>query len=470
MGWRVRTGAAVTIVAVLLGGYLVADANDVVPGLLTLSPAPSQPAPFPSAPGAQPGPTPSPVVADLPADAPEPSPASVQNLVTAVAKDDRLGRHVGLVVADATTGRSLAGAGADAFFVPASTQKLLTGVAALAALPADRTLDTRAVLDADGRLVLVGGGDMMLGAGQGKPGAVLGRAGLDDLAAQVAGKIRVSGRQKVRLAVDDTLFSRPRIAPAVPADEAKLGYVAPVASMAVNIARLTDAEAGPRAPDPALAAAQAFAQRLKAHGITVTGDVSRTTAPEKARTVGTVRSAPLADVVAYALQHSDNTITEVLGRLVALDAGLPGSVDGSTRAVLGAVRRLGVSLDGAVLVDCSGLGRGSRLTPRQLVDVAKLTVDPDRPTLREVAVGLPVAGLSGTLSTRFTGANAGRGVVRAKTGSLPNISALSGLVVTRGERMLLFAVVADQVPTGGTVGARMIFDDFVGKLAALDAG
>ncbi|MGF0118099.1 hypothetical protein ACQFYA_17535 [Promicromonospora sp. Marseille-Q5078] len=41
MGWRSSVGATVTTVVVLFGGYLVADAYDVVPGMLTTAPPPS---------------------------------------------------------------------------------------------------------------------------------------------------------------------------------------------------------------------------------------------------------------------------------------------------------------------------------------------------------------------------------------------------------------------------------------------
>ncbi|WP_425955972.1 D-alanyl-D-alanine carboxypeptidase/D-alanyl-D-alanine endopeptidase [Xylanimonas sp. McL0601] len=469
MGWRLRTGATAVTVVALMGGYLVADAHDVVPGMLTLAPAPPQPAPFPSPPGAQPGPSPTPVIPTLPDDAAVPSASDVGALVKGLVDDKRLGARVGAVVVDAATGDTLGAAAADTGFVPASTQKLLTAVAALTTLDPDSTLDTRAVLDADGRLILVGAGDMMLAAGAGNPDAVNGRAGLGDLAEQAAAKIKVSGQDSIRLAIDDSLFTGPAVAPAVPATEATMGFVAPVASMAVNVAMLGEGSWGPRATDPAMAAAQTFARALAEHGVTVKGSIGREQAPDDARVLATVSSAPLSEVSGWAMQHSDNTITEVLGRLVALETGRHGSNDGATQAVLAVVGKLGVDVSGAVLVDCSGLGRGSVLSPRQLADVVRLTTDPDHPQLRDVAVDLPVGALSGTLASRFGGDNAGRGFVRAKTGSLPNVVGLAGTVVTADDRLLVFALQADQVESGATVGARTIFDQFAGRLAALGA-
>ncbi|MDR2723498.1 MAG: D-alanyl-D-alanine carboxypeptidase, partial [Cellulomonadaceae bacterium] len=95
------------------------------------------------------------------------------------------------------------------------------------------------------------------------------------------------------------------------------------------------------------------------------------------------------------------------------------------------------------------------------------TIDPANPHLRELANGLPLANLTGTLAARYGGQNPARGWARAKTGSLPGVTALTGTVITSQDRMLLFAVVADQAPQGGQWGARVALDNFIGSLAAL---
>jgi serine-type D-Ala-D-Ala carboxypeptidase/endopeptidase (penicillin-binding protein 4) len=83
--------------------------------------------------------------------------------------------------------------------------------------------------------------------------------------------------------------------------------------------------------------------------------------------------------------------------------------------------------------------------------------------LRAGAVGLPVAGLSGTLDDRFL-SSPGRGFVRAKTGSLPGVTSLAGTVVTAQDRQLVFVVLADALPEGGSYGARLLIDAFAGSL------
>ena len=471
MEWGLRSGAAVAAVVALFGGYLVADAYDVVPGMLTTADPWPRPSPFPTAPGAVEGPAPVALLEDLPAGAPVPDSTDIQRLAAGLAKDKRLGSRVGVVVADARSGEVLGASSPDTLMTPASTQKLFTGVAALTSSVADSTLKTRAVLADDDTVVLVGGGDMLLSAGRGNPDTVNGRAGLADLAQQVAAKMKVTGTTDVRVALDDTLFTGDDIAPTVASPDIAAGYIAPVSSVGINAGLLADGydDNGPRASDPGRYAAEAFAAALEDQGLRAAGAVADATAPEGARVLGEVSSAPLAEIVEFAMQYSDNTITEVLGRLVAVDAGLPGSNDGATQAVIASARRLGVDMQGARLRDCSGLGDGSYLSAQQLADLLRLMVDPAHPELRSEAVGMPIAGLSGTLDSshgRFTGTNPARGLARAKTGSLPKVRALAGTVVTADERLLVFSVLADSIPADKSVGATWIYDRFVGDLAS----
>ncbi|MCL1801104.1 MAG: D-alanyl-D-alanine carboxypeptidase/D-alanyl-D-alanine-endopeptidase [Promicromonosporaceae bacterium] len=378
-----------------------------------------------------------------------------------------MGPSVGILVKDELTGEILGAVNPYASFTPASTQKLLTGIAVLAELDPEARLATRVLQDGS-RLILEGGGDMLLAAGSGNPDQVDDHAGLGDLAALTAAQVKLSGRTAVTLEVDDSLFQDPRIAAAVPASEQRV-FVAPVASLAVNQARADDSksDSAPRVADPAMRAAEIFAQALAEYGITVEGRPGRvmgttTTIPEIAR----VESATISEINEWAMQRSDNTITEVLGRLVANQLGIPATAAGAVDSVRAVVSRLGVNLAGAVLVDLSGLGRGSLLTPTQLVDVVDLAVGGPA-YLRELATGQPIGGLSGTLATRFTGSEPATGMVRAKTGSLPGVTALSGTVLTANGRLLLFTILADQTPGPGQFGARAAMDAFVNQLAAL---
>ncbi|CAM5329394.1 hypothetical protein SMICM304S_05002 [Streptomyces microflavus] len=84
---------------------------------------------------------------------------------------------------------------------------------------------------------------------------------------------------------------------------------------------------------------------------------------------------------------------------------------------------------GARLADGSGLDREGRVTATLLTTLLARAADPDRPELRPVLTGLPVAGFSGTLSTRYEDAPGATGLVRAKTGTLNRVNSLAGTVV-----------------------------------------
>lgn len=463
----VGTGALVLVLAA--GAYATADARDLVPGVLTLAAPPADPAPFPPAPGAVAPAQPVAALDALDPQAPVPQGASLQKLVDALVRDERMGAHTGVVVADQLTGEVLAQHAGDDPHIPASTAKLVTAVAALSTLEPTSTLRTTVVRGSGDDVVLVGGGDMMLAPGAGDPALVDGHAGLGDLAQQTARALQLEGVTSVHVRVDDTLFSGPRVNPRWDPDNLAMGYVAPVSPLAVHIAKMRDEEYPPRFPDPALSAARTFAQQLEKAGITVDGEPSRGTARAGARQLGAVESAPLYRIVHYFLDTSDNTITEVVSRLVAIDAGLPASFQGGTQAVLHAAGALGVDVAGAHLEDASGLADGSVLRPATLVGLLRLVTDPAQPQLRDVATGMPIAGLSGTLSDRYTQSDA-RGFVRAKTGSLPHVTSLAGTVLDADGRQLVFVVMADKTPDGGQWGPRAAIDGFVSKVQGCGCG
>lgn len=464
MGWGAKAGSGAAAVLLLTGIYLTLDANDVVPGLLTTEPVPVPAAPFPDSPGAIDGPAPEIVSTALGSDGPVPDTSEIAALVKDLATDDRLGDSVRVAVNDAVTDEQLGASGPDTSATPASTQKLLTAIAALDAIAPGTTFPTTVEQPSDGVLVLRGGGDTLLAEGAGNENATNGRAGLGDLADQVADELNLTGETEVLLRVDDSLFTGPTISPSWDPSDVTDGYAAAVTALAVDGARLEDDEYAPRAKDPSLAAGKIFAEQLTDRGITVSDDVTRAEV-EASPLVGVVHSAPIEDVVGFFLEHSDNSVTEAVGRLVAIEAGQPASYDGAINAVTATVTRLGVDLTGAKLMDCSGLGAGSHLSPNQLVDVLSLVTNPDNPRLRPAAVDMPIAGLTGTLDERFLG-DPGAGVTRAKTGSLPNVRALAGTTITADGRMLEFAILADDIPDENAWGAPFIIDNFVDELAS----
>lgn len=463
-----RVLAAGTAAVLLLGGlgYAVADAYDVVPGVLTVRPEPTPPPPFPDPPGAQdPTTPPDDVLPALDESAPLPDRDALAAALAPLLADPALGPDVSASVVDVRTGEPLLASDAGTPREPASTVKLFTAAAAIDRLGGRRTLTTTVVPGASEEVVLVGSGDVLLGAGPGDPDAVRGRAGLADLAADTAAALAAQGRTSTAVRVDDSLFADDRMGPGWTRLDVDLGFVAPITSIAVDAGRTTDEPYAPRVADPALAAGAAFAEQLRAAGVTVVGDVTRGTAPPDAPVLAAVQSAPVTEIAGYLLRASDNTVAEAVARLVALDAGLPATFAGSARAVTETVAGLGVDVTGVTLTDGSGLSDGATVPAVALTDLLVTAAGDTHEHLRPVLTTLPVAGLSGTLLDRFSGdAAAGAlGTARAKTGSLRGVTTLAGTVPSADGRLLAFAVLADDVPA--TEPARRAVDAVVAALA-----
>ncbi len=375
-----------------------------------------------------------------------------------------LGPRVGAAVVDLRTGEVVYGDDAAAGFIPASTAKVFTTAAALAALGPAHRFDTRVLQDrVTGEVVLVGGGDPMLSRSVPAPNAVPGPSSLSTLADRAADSLHRSGATTITLRFDDTLFD-----PGLPSTwEARYltqNTVSRTSALSLDGGRAQPDKA-PRSPDPAQAAADEFARLLGERGIVVTGPAARGTAPADALPVAVLRSAPLAEIVEHVLLTSDNDAAEVLARHVALASGQPATADASAAAITTAVAGLGVDVSGVRLLDGSGLSRASVIPPQALADVLVVAAAPEHPELRSVISGLPVAGFDGTLSGRYDDPSelGGRGVVRAKTGSLNNVNALAGTVVTLDGEIYAFAFLADQ--TGAMNPTRDALDVAASALA-----
>jgi D-alanyl-D-alanine carboxypeptidase/D-alanyl-D-alanine-endopeptidase (penicillin-binding protein 4) len=314
--------------------------------------------------------------------------------------------------------------------------KVMTSAAALSILGPDHRFATSVVGPRSGQIVLVGGGDPYL-AEKAKRSAYSRPASINDLAAQTAAALRKTKISRVRLGYDTSLFGGPAWNPLWPA-----GYgdsVSKISALWVDEGRV-GSSIGPRVRDPAKDAATTFAGALKKRGITVTS-VVRSKAPKGAANLATVRSQPLERIVEQLLMASDNDAAEVILRQVAIGAGRRGTTVDGVVAVRAELTKLGVWTPGTTMKDGSGLARQSRVPAETLAKVLRLAAGNDHPELRGVITGLPVAGVEGSLRIRFFDDQslAGRGVVRAKTGTLRKVHTLAGVVRTADGSVLAFA-------------------------------
>jgi D-alanyl-D-alanine carboxypeptidase/D-alanyl-D-alanine-endopeptidase (penicillin-binding protein 4) len=373
--------------------------------------------------------------------------------------DPALGTRQGAAVVDVTGGRRLYGTGSGAALTPASTTKIATAVAALSALGADHRLTTRAAFEPDtGEVVLVGAGDPTLTAHRRSGGW----ASLRTLADRTAAALKKRDVREVTLSYDTTLYAGSPQHPIGPNDN-----LAPVSALMVDEARTDDSASGPvtRVPDPASEAARTFATLLKAEGITTTSP-GPSKATGRSEPLAAVSSPPLSALVERMLTNSDNDIAEALARQTAVAAGARADFAGGAAAVRARLKKLGLPLSGAEFHDGSGLDRADRLTANLLTALLVKAGDPARPELRPVLTGLPVAGFTGTLSSRYTQGAAG--VVRAKTGTLTGVNSLAGTVVDQDGHLLAFAFLASG--TTDPAAAQSALDKAATALAGCGCG
>lgn len=457
---------SVVVTLAVCVGYTIADVYDVAPGLLTAQSAPTRTysaIPTPLAAGAVAGKA----DRDVPIDE-----KKAEKLITALGESEGTGNFsVAIAAADGTIAaeRNL-----DTEREPASTTKTLTAFAAVHTLGMSGTLDTEVYLthaDTSPTIVLQGHGDMLLGEGQNDPSHINGRAGLATLAQNTAQSLRQRGIDQVALAVDDSLFGDDNTSTALEQNNDGDAMYTPLSSMAVDGGRMrygltADPDAFTDYPTlsrtTASDAAQTFRSLLTQQGITVT-DSSDTSGAETSARIAKVNSAPLNEVMAFMLRHSDNTLAELFARLTALKLGLGNSMDADIQAVVQVLRANDIPTDGLHLTSCSGLAAGTRLRIPTLLAVQRSLVGLDDGGAAEIE-GLSVPGLTGTARNRAANDDI-KGLARVKTGSLGGVRALVGNVSREHGGVLLFAVIVND--SSDELAANNAIDDFMAGLAKL---
>jgi len=392
-------------------------------------------------------------------NAPLPTRVGVTRALRHAAANAELGGDLAALVVDATTGEVMFSRRADVRLPPASNAKLLTAFAALRTLGPDATLST-AVLREGSTLYLRGGGDVTI---QRHPSSAYpATADLATLARRVAGALGGTGR--FHLAYDATAWSGPTSAPGWSPGYFTEGDVSRLSALEVDEGLQSHQPNVPRVQDPSAQAVAAFRDALRAAGVRLIGASRAAATPPTATELAHVVSPPVAALVQRMLTASDNDLAEALAREVAAKTGQPTTFAGAAAAVMSAVRAGALPTTGMALHDGSGLSRLDRVTPRLLVSIVRAATSDQR--LRPLLLGLPVAGLTGTLgdryrskAMRFTAA----GVVRAKTGTLAGVSALSGEVLDADGRLLLFALLTGKA--GSPSATERALDTLAATLA-----
>ncbi len=212
-------------------------------------------------------------------------------------------------------------------------------------------------------------------------------------------------------------------------------------------------------------------ERLALKGITVTGS-ARTTAmaPIVAAAppveIARLESPPFGLIAAKTMKPSQNMYTEVMLWTLGERFGRPASPDADSSALgLAAAKsfykQIGIADDAVVQHDGSGMSRRDLVTPSAVVTLYTYMAKQSRYS-QAWRDSLTIGGVDGTLGRRFKG-TAAVANFRGKTGTLDQVSALSGYVTTAASEQLVVSIIVNGVPA---LGDRLsLIDEIVVSLA-----
>ena len=228
-------------------------------------------------------------------------------------------------------------------------------------------------------------------------------------------------------------------------------------------------------------------QRLELKGITVTGN-THTLPPGNVILSPQVEltrleSPPFSVVAAKTMKPSQNMYTETIlwtlgeqSRLAIAATGSPSSQSAGSgpvtpttpdsselglRVVKNFLGSIGIPNDGILQYDGSGLSRHDLITPSAVVTLYTYMAKQSK-NAQPWRDSLTIGGVDGTLANRFKG-TAAQGNMRGKTGTIDQVSALSGYVTTAGGEQVVISIVVNGVAIGSMRTA--LIDDIVVNLA-----
>ncbi|MDQ1547046.1 MAG: hypothetical protein QOH69_1950 [Actinomycetota bacterium] len=294
---------------------------------------------------------------------------------------------------------------------PASVLKVLTAAAALSVLGPTYQITTSVDAGAvPGTVALVGQGDATLSSVA--HNVYSGAPTLSSLASQTITQYYAdpdnTGHPINHVVLDSTYWDpNDNWDTSVPRSEQTGGYLSESTALQVDGDRANPAvQRSPRSTDPVTAAGNAFVTALKAADPTITTVTLTKAAAENGATVlASVKSQPVSTLIKQMLAQSDNTLAEMLARIVSVKqnlGGTGGSIQQSTTAALG---KYGLDTAGLTIEDGSGESDESLITPLFMSKFMSL-VSTKALGLQDVAAGIPVVGKytakAGVIASAYT--------------------------------------------------------------------
>ncbi len=198
--------------------------------------------------------------------------------------------------------------------------------------------------------------------------------------------------------------------------------------------------------DPPRYAATVFRDLLKLWGVKISGQVRLGTTPGKAKELYLHKSKPLGLILRGLNKYSNNFTAEQLLKTMGAELkGTPGTAEKGLEVVKEFLQSQKIDSGSLTLVDGSGLSRQNRLTAGTISEVLA-AVYHNFKWQPEFMASLPLAGVDGTLEKRLEGNDTSRHL-RAKTGRIKGVAALSGYLNTKDKETWAFSMLMNDFDT-----------------------
>lgn len=339
--------------------------------------------------------------------------------------------HSGITIIDAQTGEKLLSYNDEKMFTPASCTKIVTTAAALHSLGPDFQIRTSVYRSGeinngmlDGDLIIYGRGDGSLS---------------DDSFQKLACQCKNAGISKVRgsLIIDSSYFDGKMLN-----DQWEIGdvyankFAVEVTALSCNRNRFNLAKENSLEEIGRL-----FKNCLLKEGIVVDSVKQSTYDLSCCIEVAFLHSLSLSEIVKKTNKESNNFFAELLLNIVgAHQKNIKGTTFEKGKKFIEQFLHLVDSSIHYYIGDGSGLSRYTLFSPSSFAKI--LFFISKQPYARFFLSSLPVAGVDGTLASRFC-SSPGYNNVCAKTGTLSHVSSLSGYATTRSGRSIIFSMLVD---------------------------
>jgi D-alanyl-D-alanine carboxypeptidase/D-alanyl-D-alanine-endopeptidase (penicillin-binding protein 4) len=320
-------------------------------------------------------------------------------------------------VVETATGNSLYSNNDTTAERPASVLKVLTAAAAISILGQTYQITTSVVETQPGTIALIGQGDATLSANSAGHSVYAGAPTLDGsagLATKAFAAYKANpanaGVPISQVILDSTYWDpSDNWNTSVPRTELTGGYLSESTALQVDGDRANPAaQVSARSSDPIGAAGTAFVTALAAQlggPMASSVTVSKGATPSGASPLATVQSQPVSTLVKQMLAQSDNTLGEMLARIVSVKQSLGGTGDSIQQSTTTALGKYGLDTSGLTIEDGSGESDESLITPLFMSKFMSL-VSQKANGLQYVAAGIPQVGKyfgkGGVIATAYT--------------------------------------------------------------------